>query len=84
LQKKVNKQQKIVTMAKIKLEYIWLDGYEPTQNLRVKLKLKNTKILKETLAEIKMGLDGSSTRQAEGGSSDCLLVPTGFTQTNSH
>jgi glutamine synthetase len=27
-------------MAKIKLEYIWLDGYEPTQNLRSKTKVE--------------------------------------------
>jgi hypothetical protein len=28
-------------MAKIKLEYIWLDGYEPTQNLRSKTKVED-------------------------------------------
>jgi len=26
-------------MAKIKLEYLWLDGYKPTQNLRSKTKV---------------------------------------------
>ena len=26
-------------MARIKLEYIWLDGYEPVQNLRGKTKV---------------------------------------------
>ena len=26
-------------MARIKLEYIWLDGYEPVQNLRSKTKV---------------------------------------------
>jgi glutamine synthetase len=34
-------------MAKIKLEYIWLDGYEPTQNLRSKTKLRSMKTSKE-------------------------------------
>lgn len=61
-------------MAKSKLEYIWLDGYKPTQLLRSK-----TKILSDfggTLEECPMwSFDGSSTEQAEGGSSDCLLKP---------
>ena len=63
-------------MAKIKLEYIWLDGYEPTQNLRSKTKVEEHENFQGTLAEIgNWSFDGSSTKQAEGGSSDCLLVP---------
>lgn len=63
-------------MTKIKLEYIWLDGYEPTQNLRSKTKVEEHKEFKGTLEEIgNWSFDGSSTKQAEGGSSDCLLVP---------
>jgi glutamine synthetase len=27
-------------MAKSKLEYIWLDGYQPTQSLRSKTKIE--------------------------------------------
>ena len=61
-------------MSKSKLEYIWLDGYKPTANLRSK-----TKILDDfsgKLEDVPMwGFDGSSTRQAETGSSDCLLKP---------
>ena len=61
-------------MAVAKLEYLWLDGSEPTQQLRSK-----TKILKNfggTLEECPMwSFDGSSTNQASGGSSDCLLKP---------
>ena len=61
-------------MSKSKLEYIWLDGYTPTANLRSK-----TKIVEDfggTLADCPMwSFDGSSTQQAEGGSSDCLLKP---------
>ncbi len=61
-------------MAKHKLEYIWLDGYKPTQSLRSK-----TKIVSDfggTLAECPMwSFDGSSTEQAPGGASDCLLKP---------
>jgi glutamine synthetase len=61
-------------MSLTKLEYIWLDGYKPTQSLRGK-----TKIVKDfggTLDECPMWcFDGSSTEQAEGGSSDMLLKP---------
>jgi len=61
-------------MAKSKLEYIWLDGSKPTQGLRGK-----TKILKDFSGKLDdcpmWSFDGSSTQQAEGGSSDCLLKP---------
>lgn len=57
-----------------KLEYIWLDGYEPTQSMRSK-----TMVVKEfagTLEECNIwNFDGSSTQQAEGHDSDCLLKP---------
>ncbi|REE80270.1 glutamine synthetase [Lutibacter oceani] len=63
-------------MAKIKLEYIWLDGYLPTQNLRSKTKVEEHENFKGTLDEIGLwSFDGSSTKQAEGGSSDCVLKP---------
>lgn len=61
-------------MAKAKLEYIWLDGYKPTQSLRSK-----TKIVGDFDGKLEScpmwSFDGSSTEQAEGGSSDCLLKP---------
>ena len=61
-------------MAKSKLEYIWLDGYSPTQNMRSK-----TKIIEDFSGELNdcpiWSFDGSSTKQAEGSSSDCLLKP---------
>ena len=61
-------------MAKFKLEYIWLDGYKPTQTLRSK-----TKIIKDFSGELSdcpmWSFDGSSTEQAPGNSSDCLLKP---------
>ncbi|WP_108425849.1 glutamine synthetase beta-grasp domain-containing protein [Flagellimonas amoyensis] len=63
-------------MSKIKLEYLWLDGYYPTQNIRSKTKVENHDNFKGTLEELdNWSFDGSSTQQAEGGSSDCLLVP---------
>jgi glutamine synthetase len=61
-------------MAKTKLEYIWLDGYKPTQSLRSK-----TKIVKNFDGKLEScpvwSFDGSSTEQAVGGASDCLLKP---------
>jgi hypothetical protein len=42
--------------------------------LEAKLKWKNMLIFRE-LSWNWESFDGSSTRQAEGGSSDCLLVP---------
>jgi glutamine synthetase len=62
-------------MSKYKLEYIWLDGYEPVPNLRSKTKIvefDGEPVLEELPV---WNFDGSSTRQAEGSSSDCLLHP---------
>jgi glutamine synthetase len=57
-----------------KLEYIWLDGNQPTQGLRSK-----TKIEKDFSGKLEdcpnWSFDGSSTQQAPGGSSDCILKP---------
>jgi glutamine synthetase len=63
-------------MSLIKLEYIWLDGYKPTQSLRSKTKVVKAEDFDGTLASLSMwSFDGSSTEQAPGGSSDCLLKP---------
>ena len=63
-------------MAKIKLEYIWLDGYFPTQNMRSKTKVEEHENFQGTVEELdNWSFDGSSTKQASGGSSDCLLKP---------
>jgi glutamine synthetase len=62
-------------MAKYKLEYIWLDGYEPVRNLRGKTQIKEYDSF-PTLEQLPLwGFDGSSTQQAEGKSSDCVLKP---------
>ncbi len=59
---------------KTKLEYIWLDGYEPTSNLRSKTKLIEN--FSGKLEDCPMwSFDGSSTQQAEGNDSDCLIKP---------
>ena len=61
-------------MAKSKLEYIWLDGAQPTQQMRSKTRVE--KDFSGKLEDCPMwSFDGSSTQQAEGGSSDCLLKP---------
>jgi len=60
-----------------KFEYLWLDGYD-TPNIRSKTKYatvatENNQISVEDIPE--WSFDGSSTEQAEGSDSDCLLVP---------
>ncbi len=78
---------------KIKLEYIWLDGYTPEPNLRSKTKIIEWDALKNPMMQTKREMaingrvipcpeelpkwsfDGSSTKQAEGNSSDCILNP---------
>ncbi len=62
-------------MAKYKLEYIWLDGYEPVRNLRSKTQLKEYSSFPKLEELPNWGFDGSSTQQAPGGSSDCVLKP---------
>ena len=59
---------------KTKLEYIWLDGYKPTQSLRSKTRIETD--FGGTLEECPLwSFDGSSTEQADGSDSDCLLKP---------
>ena len=61
-------------MSKVRLEYIWMDGHAPTQKLRSKTKVLEGPI--KTIEEVPdWGFDGSSTNQAEGNNSDCLLKP---------
>ena len=61
-------------MGKIKAEYIWMDGHEPTQKLRSKTKVVDGPI--NSIDDLPLwGFDGSSTNQAEGNDSDCMLKP---------
>ena len=55
---------------KIKAEYIWIDGKTPTAKLRSK-----TKIMDMGTEPPIWGFDGSSTEQATGDQSDCVLRP---------
>lgn len=61
-------------MAKIKAEYIWIDGQKPTAQLRSKTKILDKEV--SSVADLPdWGFDGSSTEQAEGHFSDCQLKP---------
>ena len=53
-----------------KAEYIWIDGTKPTAKLRSK-----TKIVAKGQQPPIWGFDGSSTNQAPGSNSDCVLKP---------
>lgn len=61
---------------KLKLEYLWIDGYTPVPNIRGK-----TKVFEGDPENLKLedlphwGFDGSSTLQASGSDSDCMLKP---------
>ena len=55
-----------------KLEYLWLDGCTPTQ---IRYKTKVVKDFGKIDEAPVWGFDGSSTEQADGGSSDCVLKP---------
>lgn len=56
-------------------EYIWLDGAQPTQKLRSKARI--VRVAGEPTLERfpEWSFDGSSTEQASGSDSDCLLQP---------
>jgi len=61
---------------KIKLEYVWVDGYNPEPNLRSKVKIVDANIITGSIEDLPMwNFDGSSTNQAETDNSDCLLKP---------
>lgn len=67
---------------KLQAQYIWIDGSEPTRHLRSKRKVFNhpqanrRELALEDFPE--WGFDGSSTNQADGSNSDCLLKPVCF------
>ncbi len=57
-------------MSVYKAEYIWIDGAKPTAKLRCK-----TKVIASGQQPPEWGFDGSSTGQALGHASDCVLMP---------
>ena len=52
----------------MRYEYVWLDGYKPEPSLRSKVKVDEK--------AVPWSFDGSSTEQATGDNSDCVLNPT--------
>src|SRR5438067_9055622 len=58
------------TPVAYRAEYIWIDGTRPTAKLRSK-----TKIVADGETPPIWGFDGSSTNQAPGDASDCVLKP---------
>ena len=59
-----------------KLEYIWIDGTEDAPQLRSKTKVVEHHEWDGSVANCPVwGLDGSSTNQAPGDNSDCVLQP---------
>jgi glutamine synthetase len=63
-------------MTHFRLDYVWLDGYKPTANIRTKAQIIETDTVDISLDDVPdWGFDGSSTQQAEGHDSDCILKP---------
>ena len=58
-----------------RVEYVWLDGSKPSQELRSKTRLLPQSNLGDISSFPEWGFDGSSTGQAEGHDSDCSLKP---------
>jgi glutamine synthetase len=70
---------KIMALAQ-KAEYIWMDGQEGQKGIRFNEMRSKTKVIQEpikagSLDFPKWSFDGSSTGQAEGRFSDCILNP---------
>jgi len=63
-------------MTNYKFEYIWTGGSQPTPELRSKTKVLSLKKYKGEVSKLPIwSFDGSSTGQADGSSSDCMLKP---------
>lgn len=63
-------------MAKMKFEYIWQDGSKPEAGLRSKTKVLDMPHFDGDISILpEWSFDGSSTQQATGHKSDCLLQP---------
>lgn len=66
-------------MVNVIAEYIWIDGTTPTSKLRSKTKIFPFAGEKLEIKNIpQWTFDGSSTGQAPGDKSDCVLIPVAF------
>ncbi|MCB1591723.1 MAG: glutamine synthetase beta-grasp domain-containing protein [Alphaproteobacteria bacterium] len=59
-------------------EYIWLDGAVPTRHMRSKARVVGVKGEAKLEDFPEWSFDGSSTNQAHGHDSDCILKPVNF------
>jgi glutamine synthetase len=59
-------------------EYIWLDGSVPVRQIRSKTKIVKVSDSPKIEDFPEWSFDGSSTDQADGGDSDCMLQPVNF------
>lgn len=59
-------------------EYIWIDGSEPVPELRSKARVLPFKEIQNVKDFPEWSFDGSSTNQATGNDSDCILKPVNF------
>ena len=57
------------------VEYVWLDGNKPTQQIRAKARVLDLPANPKIEDIPRWSFDGSSTEQAVGSSSDCWLDP---------
>ena len=62
----------------IKADYIWLDGTNPTQQLRSKIKILPASNILSLATFDTWNFDGSSTYQATGHDSDLMLHPVSY------
>ena len=61
--------------------YIWIDGAQPTNNLRCKMRIVNHPDGPISIDDFpEWGFDGSSTYQAQGHDSDLILKPVCFVE----
>ncbi len=59
---------------KYKFEYIWLDGIKPHAHIRTKTKIVDIDNYNGELEHVpEWSFDGSSTKQADGNFSDCII-----------
>ena len=66
-------------MSQITLaEYIWIDGTKPVPLIRSKSRVVKLNSNPEIDSFPEWSFDGSSTNQAEGNDSDCILKPVSF------
>ncbi|KAG6547616.1 hypothetical protein Mapa_011065 [Marchantia paleacea] len=71
---------RVVAQLAQKAEYIWMDGQEGSKGIRFNEMRSKTKVIPKPLPAgstdfPEWSFDGSSTGQAEGNNSDCILKP---------